>query len=219
MQPHRSRLPDAAAALKAGEAVLGYVTLADLAGLGADAARWGVFRQPGSRRVCDEDRPGGPTGAAPNLVPYLGAGAVLGVVPQSAAQPQAAFELLSYLAGEEVSLEVVHTPDYGSGPFREMHLRRNPQGWRNYGLDEAQTTLLRELLREVADPRVDNPAVALRIPEAASHERALAEALRPALAGGDPAAALAAAAQRWRELDGDATKARAAYRRSLGLPP
>jgi hypothetical protein len=220
VQPHRSLRPDAAAAFKADEAVLGYVTLADLAGLGADAARWGVFRQPGSRRVYDEDRPGAPAGAAPNHVPYVGAGAVVGVVPQSAAQPQAAFDLLTYLSSEGVSLEVVHTPEFGGGPFREPHLTRNPQGWRNYGLDDHQTTLLRELLREVADPRLDNPAVVLRIPEQRGHEEALAAALRPALAGdGDPAAALAAAAQRWRELDGSPAQARAAYRRSLGLPP
>ena len=60
----------------------------------------------------------------------------------------------------------------------------------------------------------------LRVPGAEAHDRALAAALRPALAGtGDPAAALAEVAKRWRELDGDAAKARADYRRSLGLPP
>jgi ABC-type glycerol-3-phosphate transport system substrate-binding protein len=221
LQPHCSRQPSATAALAAGEAVLGYVTLADLAGLGSDAVRWGVFRQPGSRRVFDADRPAPLLGGEPNHVPYVGAGGMVGVVPQSAAQPDAALDLLAYLASEPVSLEVVHTPEFGSGPFRELHLTRNTQGWRNYGLEEHQTTLLRQdLMREVADPRLDNPAVVLRIPEAHSHEQALAAALRQALAGdGDSAAALVAVAQRWRELDGDLARARAAYRRSLGLPP
>ena len=142
------------------------------------------------------------------------------MVPQSAAQPDAAFDLLTYLSGEGVSQEVVHTPEFGSGPFREPHLSRNPGGWSNYGLDEPQTSLLRDLMREVADPRLDNFAVVLRIPDHASHEQVLAEGLRKALAeNGDAAAALQAVAQRWRELDGDPNRARAEYRRSLGLPP
>jgi ABC-type glycerol-3-phosphate transport system substrate-binding protein len=218
MQPHCSRLADPASAMKAGEAVLGYVTLADLAALGPDAARaWGVFRPPGSRQVYDSANPSGSTEATPNVVPYLGAGGYVGLVPQDATQPEAAFDLLTYLASEGVSLEVVHTPEFGGGPFREAQLTHNPQGWLAYGLDEARTTLLRDLLREVADPRLDNPAVVLRIPGARKHERVLAEALRSALGGGDPAKALDGVAKRWRELDGDPAKAKAEYRRSLGL--
>jgi hypothetical protein len=97
-------------------------------------------------------------------------------------------------------------------------LTHNPQGWLAYGLNEPQTARLRELLREVADPRLDNPAVVMRIPAAREHERVLAEALRAALANdADPAAVLAAVAERWRELDGDPAKAKVEYRRSLGL--
>jgi ABC-type glycerol-3-phosphate transport system substrate-binding protein len=221
LHPHRSRRPDAAAALRPDEAVLGYVTLADLAALGPEAARaWGVFRAPGSRRVYDDAHPAGSTEATPNVVPSVGTGGCVGLVPQAAAQPDAAFDLLTYLASEGVSLEVVHTPEYGSGPFLDVHLTRHAEGWLSYGLDEPQTALLRDLLREVADPRIDNPAVVLRIPGAREHERVLAEALRPALAdAADPAAVLAAVARCWRELDGDPARARADYRRSLGLQP
>src|SRR5262249_35224589 len=93
------------------------------------------------------------------------------------------------------------------------------QGWLNYGLDAQQTALLRTLMREVADPRVDNPALVLRLPGRAGHVAALAAELRSALAGGDPAAALNAAADQWRALDGDPAKARANYRRGVGLQP
>jgi multiple sugar transport system substrate-binding protein len=221
VQPHRSQRSDPAAALRAGEAVLGDVTLADLAALGPEAAAaWGVCRVPGSRRVYDAAHPTGSTEATPNVVPYVGSGGCVGLVTQKSAHTEAAFDLLGYLASEAVSLEVVHTPAYGSGPFRDIHLTRHPEGWFSYGLDGAQTTLLRDLLREVADPRLDNPAVVLRIPGQREHERALAAALRPALAdSGDPAAALADVARRWRELDGDPARARADYRRSLGLQP
>ncbi len=217
-QPHRAKTPTAAEAMRADQAALGYVTLADLAGLGTEEARrWGVCRPPGSRRVNGADEP---AGAAVNAVPFVGAGAVLGLVPAGAAQADAAFDLLAFLAGPDVSTEVVHTPVFGSGPFRDRHV--DPQhevGWLNYGLDQPETGLLRTYLKEVADPRVDNPALALRIPAREAHIKALAAEVRSALAGGDPAAALKSAAETWRKLDGDPKRARADYRRSVGLQP
>ncbi len=219
LQPHRSKRASAAEALKGDEAVLGYVTLADLAGVAADGGgRWGVFRVPGSRRVYEAGHTEPAAEAVPNVVPYLGAGGFAGVVPQSAAQPDAAFDLLTYLASEGVSLEVVHEPELGGGPFRESHLSQQTAGWFNYGLDPTQTNRLRELMREVGDPRIDNPAVVLRIPDQRAHEEVLAAELRKALSGGgDPKESLAAVARRWRELDGDPNRAKEMYRKSVGL--
>jgi ABC-type glycerol-3-phosphate transport system substrate-binding protein len=212
MQPHRATAATAAEAMKSDQVALGAVTLADLGAIGADEARrWAVFRTPGGRRGAE---------GKVNVVPFLGAGAVVGLVPAGAAQTQAAFDLLDYLAGPTASTEAVHTPAFGGGPFRDMHT--DPQrelGWLNYGLDEKETALLRTILREVADPRLDNPALALRIPERASHIAALASAVRTAVAGGDPAAALRSVADQWRKLDGNPAKARADYRRSVGLQP
>jgi multiple sugar transport system substrate-binding protein len=217
MQPRRAAAPTPADAMRSDQVALASVRLADLAALGPDEARkWGVFRTPGSRRVNGEPVNGGP----PNFVPFLGAGAVLGIVPTGAAQTDAAFDLLNFLSGPVASSEVVHTPAFGSGPFRDVHL--DPQhelGWLNYGLDEKETTLLRTLLREVADPRIDNPALALRIPDRPGHIAALAGAVRTAVNGGDPAAMLRSTAEQWKTMDGDATKARADYRRSMGLRP
>jgi ABC-type glycerol-3-phosphate transport system substrate-binding protein len=209
MQPHRATTPTTAEAMRADQVALGYVTLTDLGALKAEDARnWGVFRTPGSRR---DD-------GVVNAVPFLGAGAVVGLVPTTATQATAAFELLAYLASPDISTEVVHTPAFGGGPFRDQHISKK-LGWLNYGLDEQQTAFLRSLLRELADPRVDNPALALRIPAQASHIAALTAEVRAALAGADPAAMLQAAAKKWQTLDGDPAKARAEYRRSVGLQP
>jgi multiple sugar transport system substrate-binding protein len=208
MQPHRATTPTAAEAMRSDQVALGYVTLADIGGLKQeDALKWGVFRTPGSRRE-----------AGTNAVPYLGAGAVVGVVPMASAQSAAAFELLAYLASPDVSSEVVQTQDLGGGPFRDVNITKET-GWLNYGLADRETAILRSLLREVADPRVDNPALALRIPAQASHAAALAAEIRAALSGAAPAAALQEAAKKWRALDGDPAKARAEYRRSVGLQP
>jgi multiple sugar transport system substrate-binding protein len=221
MHSHRAATPTVAEAMRSDQMALGYVTLADLGELKpGEARRWGVFRTPGSRRVFGPDGPGGSITGLVNVVPFVGAGAVVGVVPMGAAQAEAAFDLLGYLAGPTASTEVVHTPAFGSGPFRDIHV--DPQrelGWLNYDLDERQTSLLRTYLREVADPRVDNPALALRIPDRARHIAALATAVRSAVSGADPAAVLKTAADEWRKLDGDPAKARADYRRSVGLQP
>jgi ABC-type glycerol-3-phosphate transport system substrate-binding protein len=213
MQPHRATTATAAEAMKSDQVALAAIRLADLAAAGPDEARrWGVFRPPGNRSA----------GAArpANVVPFLGAGAVVGIVPAGSANADAAFDLLTFLSGPTASTEVVHSPAYGGGPFRDMHV--DPQhelGWLSYGLDDKQTALLRTILREVADPRVDNPAIVLRIPERSSHVAALATAIRAALAGSDPAAALQTAADQWRKLDGDPAKARTNYRLSVGLQP
>ena len=66
-----------------------------------------------------------------------------------------------------------------------------------------------------------NPAVALRTPDAAEHEKLLAEDLRAALkdSSTDPATALKAASERWEKLDAkkDEATRRREYRQSLGL--
>lgn len=196
------------------DAALGVATLNDLAALRASAGGWSVARVPGSRRV--NGQPVGGTFA--NVVPYIGANATLGVVPKSAAQPDAAFDLLNHLSGESVSMEVVHEPEFGSGPFRDSHLKLRPEGWSNYGLAQEPTARLIDTLRERADPRIDNPALVLRLPKAKEHRAALAAEVRRALTGGaDAAEALKAAAAKWRAIDGDPAATREAYKRGLGL--
>jgi multiple sugar transport system substrate-binding protein len=211
IQPYRAATATAAEAMRVDQVALGAVTLADLGQLSPEQARrWGVFRTPGGKPAV----PGEPV----NAVPYLGAGAVVGIVPATSTHAEAAFELLTRLASPDASTEVVNSPDLGGGPFRDRHVTQE-QGWLDYGLDNEQTALLRTYLREVADPRVENPGLALRTPGQSQHVAALAAQLRAALAGGDAAMALRTAADQWKKLDGDTAKARADYRRSVGLSP
>lgn len=215
LQPLRSTKQDAVSALRDGEAALGIVTLAELAALRGSAGHWGVTRVPGSRRVFA-------AGATPegfvNIVPYAGSTGALGVVARGAPSADAAFDLLMYLCSDAISREVVHDPSFGSGPYRDSHLSKQASGWFGYGLDEANTAKLRDILRDIADPKLDNPTLVLRTPDQASHRAVALAAIRKVLAGnGDPAAALAEVDREWRKLDGDPAKARALYRKSLGL--
>ncbi|MFO0808313.1 MAG: extracellular solute-binding protein [Gemmataceae bacterium] len=195
-------------------AVLGLASLDELSALRGTADKWGVTRVPGSKRVN-----GAPLNESfANVVPYVGHGGTLGVVSRGSPNIEAAFDLLQHLSGEAVSMEVVHEPEFSSGPFREPHLGRRTEGWSNYGLGVEATSRLREVLRERADPRIDNPALVLRLPNAREHAVALAVELRRALTGGATAAdALKAAAAKWREIDGDPAATREAYKRGLGL--
>jgi len=210
LEPYRTR---EAGRIKAatGDAVLAFVTLAELNAVRGNTptGNWGVFRVPG-RDV----------GGAVNFVPYIGASAWLGAVAKSSTNSAAALDLLTTLSGDAVSLETVSIPAYGSGPFRRSHLEdRGVLGWSNYGLSQEQTAKLLDVLRESADPRIVNPAYVHRIPTADAHRRVLIDAIRMAITtNGDAAATLAEVAKRWKEIDGDPDKARADYRRTLGLP-
>jgi ABC-type glycerol-3-phosphate transport system substrate-binding protein len=216
LQAHRSTKPNVVAALRDDEAVIGVVSLDQLAALrGQRRDRWGVTRIPGSRRVF---APGAAPEGLVNFVPYVGSSGALGAVRTGSHAADAAFDLLHYLSGDTVSQEVVHNPALGGGLFRDAHMSKQPSGWFAYELDEMNTSRLRDALRDLADPRLDNPAIALRIPGQASHRKLLVDALRRVLHDkSDPAAALAEVDREWRKLDRDPAKARDMYRKSLGL--
>lgn len=215
LQPLRSTKTDAVAALRDGEAALGLVTLVELAALRGGNIQWGVVRVPGSRRVFASGET--PEGIV-NVVPYVGTTGALGLVPKGAPAADAAFDLLMYLCSDPISREVVHDPAFGCGPYRDSHLSKQVSGWYGYGLDDANTARLRDILRDVADPKLDNPALVLRTPDQESHRTVILAAIRKVLKdNGDPAAGLAEVDRKWRELDGDPAKARTLYRKSLGL--
>ncbi|HTK78472.1 MAG TPA: extracellular solute-binding protein [Gemmataceae bacterium] len=211
LEAYRSRTAERNVAATA-DAVFAIVTLGELTAVHGNvpAANWGVFAVPG-REV----------GGAVNAVPYIGTSTWVGAVAKSSPNSAAAIDLLSTLSGESVSLEVVSIPAYGSGPYRRSHVEdRGLLGWSNYGLNQDQTHKLIEVLRESADPRIVNPAYVLRTPTAAAHRKVLIDAVRQAITTkGDAAAAVAEVAKKWKELDGDPAKARADYRRTLGLQP
>ncbi len=210
--------PDAFAA---GRAVL---CLADASWIGrfqksAARPRFGVARVPGSRAVFDYATGKEEAPAGGNYVPYLGAGGCLGVVPRGAAGAEAAFALLAELSGPEKSRQIVIEPDWGGGAFRRDQLS-DAAGWSSFGLDQTQTAALLQALRQtLTHPGLSNPATRLRLPREAEYRRALLDEVRAALAGKkEPAAALKAAAERWRALE-PAEQRRADYARSLGFAP
>jgi ABC-type glycerol-3-phosphate transport system substrate-binding protein len=215
-EPLRSTKRSAVDALRDDDAVLAIVTLEELGALaGSGAGKWGIARMPGSSRVFA-------VGSAPegfvNMVPYVGSSGALGAVRSGSKAADAAFDLLYFLCNDAISQEIVHNPLLGGGPVRDAHLTRQSAGWFAYGLDEPNTLRLREAVRDIADPRLDNPGIALRIPDQATHRAALVAAIRQTLHDkSDPAAALAAVDQKWRQLDGDPAKARTLYRLSLGF--
>jgi multiple sugar transport system substrate-binding protein len=153
-----------------------------------------------------------------NRIPYLGWGGWLAVVPATASQPAAAWDLLASLSGSEVSGQTVAEPRWGGGVTRMEQLRR--ERWDGFDLDGPRTTALKEAIaRSVVQHGIKNPVLCLRIPDQATHRTALVGEVRAALEkGGDAAEALRAVVRRWKELDAKrGAKTREEYRISLGL--
>jgi multiple sugar transport system substrate-binding protein len=209
--------------LQAGDAVLCLAGPEWIPRFQADvrvAGKFGFCCVPGSRQVADYRTgkevpvPGG------NHIPYLGADGWVGVVPKDAPQPDSAFALLAALSDPRTSRDIVIEPAWGGGVYRRDHLDSRV-GWQAFRLDRNQTEGLVDSLREtLVHPQVKNPLVRLRTPDEQTHREALLREVRAALGGGkDAAAALAAAAAQWRELDAakDPKTRRAEYRLSLSL--
>jgi multiple sugar transport system substrate-binding protein len=208
-------------AFAAGKAVL---CLADVSWVGrftrnTARLRFGARRLPGSQVVFDfaTGKKESPVGG--NYVPYLGATGWLGVVPRGTDHGEAAFALLAELSGPEMSRQIVIEPEWGGGAVRGDQLS-DAAGWSSFGLDQVRTTGLVQALKQTLTPAgVANPATRLRLPKQAEYRQALLAEVRAALAGKkEPAAALEAAAEQWRQLD-PPDRRRTEYARSLGLTP
>ena len=225
MKPYRNTAADAAAAFASGEAKVGLLSLAELGRVGPDVAdRIGVGPLPGTRLTFDSDGQPLPTGQGTvNRVPYVGWGGVLGVVSVDCQAPDAAWDFLTD-AGlpDRTALELLAAPRWGAGPYRNSQLdtRARPR-WFGYGLTADQVERLTSALRENAGSGVRNYRVRVRTPN--QHElaaafdaelRALLTADRP-----DPAAAMAKANDRWKEIIRQQPRAewQAHVRKSLGL--
>ena len=181
--------------------------------------KFGIARLPGSATFFDY-RTGQSMPARGNFIPFVGAGGWLGVVPKSAPHAADAFALLAHLGNPTTSAEVVSEPAWGGGAFRREHLT-GAASWDAFGLGAERTRAFVAALQAELTPAAINSAVALRIPDAAEHEKILAEELHAALQapGTEPAAALQAASKRWQALDAkkELETRRREYRLSLGL--
>jgi multiple sugar transport system substrate-binding protein len=188
--------------------------------LGPDAI--GVCRVPGAGYYFSHRTGERNVVRSGNYVPYLGAGGWLGVVPESAAHPEAAFALLADLSGRETGKRIVLEPAWGGAGYRREHFD-NPNARYGFGLNAEQTVVLVEALRQtLIHPGLKNPLLRLRTPDERDHLEALVKEVRAALAhGSDPEKAMRAVAERWEMLDhAQDTKRRINdYRLSLSLEP
>ena len=205
--------PSAVEALRDDEAVLAIVTLEELGKLTGSVEQ--VGRHPHARqqpRVCGRFRARGlrERGALRRIERRAGA------VRTSSKVADTAFDLLYYLCNDAISQEIVHNPLLGGGPVRDP-LRGNRPGGSLTGSTKRTPC---GCARPSATPPIRGSIIpaSLFIPDQATHRAALVAAIRQALHDkSDPAAALAAVDQKWRQLDGDPAKARTLYRMSLGF--
>jgi ABC-type glycerol-3-phosphate transport system substrate-binding protein len=214
-------------AFRDGKVALGLTdvrTLTELQRMPKLADKWGVCRMPGGERWFDYTSGNPVSSPAGNRVPYLGSSGWLAAVPLGAAESDAAFSLLTDLAGKDRSGQIAFDPYpmWGGGPTRVGHVDRSR--WDAFGLDAERTKSLKDAIKQtVLHPAVQNPAVRLRMSDEAPHEAALLKEVRAFLAGdgGDAAQALTAAAKQWEQLDAarEGTAALEDYRLSVGLLP
>lgn len=182
--------------------------------------RFAIYPMPGSKFYFDfttGDRRETPAG---NRMPYVGAGGWLAAVLQSSSRSAAAFDLLAELSGPVLSRRIVVEPRWGGGATRRDHLKGSQVRWDSFQLNPAGTRALKDALDQtLLHPRLKNPVVKLRTPDATERQALLMNEVRQALVGkATPAEALAKAAQNWAKLDkAKGPAALEEYRMSVGL--
>jgi multiple sugar transport system substrate-binding protein len=184
--------------------------------------RFGVCRTPAADCYFPSDGVECVPARDGNYIPYLGAGAWLGVVPKEAPHSAAAFSLLAELSGPEASDQLVIGAHFGGDPIRSEQLDERIS-WAGFEMKGNVVKELRETLQQTLLHRdVENPALPLRIPDEREHRIVLDAALRTALnsPNADPKKVLEEAARRWEEMDrAKGPIHRAHYRLSVGLLP
>ncbi len=219
---------DPLAAISTGTAVVGVLTLREVARLprdpktGAVSDAFGIVPVPGTRTYFDaEGRVQQATGGR-NAIPYLGDNGAYAVVFKRGANPAAAWDFLSDLAGPDGSAGTLSESNIGAGPIRESHISTQTGFaiWQRYGFDETRTKDLGTAMFAYANSAVANPALPLRTPDAPQLYAILEAQLRRAAGGqatGPESASAAAAA--WDEHDRkqDAVQLKAWRRNAAGL--
>ena len=160
---------DPTADLASGKAMLGVVSLAQLAKLrsesGAIPARYGIAALPGTRSHTDPETGKLVPNPGANYVPYFSGGR-LGVVRSRCSNSAAAFDLLAELGGPTRSQELLSNPTLGAGPFRSAHLDQDRLLiWLGYGLDETRSKALQAALQQNVRTDVRNAVQTLRRPD------------------------------------------------------
>jgi multiple sugar transport system substrate-binding protein len=155
-------------------------------------------------------------------VTLLGIAGRLGLVSAESGSTDAAFQLLFWLSGEDLSPRFC-TASPATTLFRESHLR-TPGPWVESPMPEAAAA---QYVATLYDPATLDGALrreqfifALRIPGRERYLAALDEAVLAAVRGElEPAEALAQAAEKWRDVTSEfgPDRQKQAFRRCLGL--
>jgi hypothetical protein len=198
---------DPAQALTDGSAVLGVLSLAELARLpvtaeGVVSPKFAIAPLPGTEEVFDTNGQKIPSPGGLNFVPYLGAAGKIGVVFQSGKQQSAAWSLLASSVGLASSLALLAEPKLGVGPFRNEHVYED-RCWLAYNFDPARTRKLTHAMQRYVGLELSNPTFPLRIPGEQHYQDILLREIRAALAGERTAiTALGRANAEWEKLAG-----------------
>jgi multiple sugar transport system substrate-binding protein len=174
-------------AFQAGKASLGIATLEDVARLqAADSpvrGKFGVAPLPGASSTFDLETGKEVPSRLPNRVTYFGVESLFGLVSQSCADPEMAFDFLTGFAHpERTGAELITAARYGAGPLRAAHTEERTRAlWLGYDLPPKETDALVDALKQYLAPSIVNPRFKLRLPNQQAHAEAFDRIVRPAL--------------------------------------
>lgn len=154
---------------------------------------------PGSDTVYDYKKQAWTKLSKPNRPGWLAFGGWVGVIPQTAENPDLAYDYLSFLAGPSFSMKMVTKDNSGMNPFRLSQL--NDTGpWTKAGYPADDLKLYLDAMRESnTDP---NAVQDLRLPGAASFQDSLEVAAQEVVSGQKGAQeALDGLADQWNTLN------------------
>ncbi|HSQ55244.1 MAG TPA: hypothetical protein VLM40_05815, partial [Gemmata sp.] len=197
---------DPAANLMNGKAMLGILSLAQLAKLrspsGEVSPRYGIAALPGTRSYPDGKTGHLIRGTGSNYIPYF-SGGKLAVVRNRCTRPEAAFDLIADLGGPTRSAELISNPELGVGPFRSTHLEQDRLLlWLGYGLDSDRSKQLQAALHQNIRSEVRNAVYPLRAPDQKELDAAAAFELAKIAAGAVPGdVGLRQLREAWEQID------------------
>ncbi|MFD2173206.1 ABC transporter substrate-binding protein [Rhodobacter lacus] len=180
------------------------------------ADRVGFFALPGADEVWNPQTRAWDRLAAPRRVPFLAFGGWIAAVPRAAAQPEAAWRFIAFMAAPERAARDVMSGASGFNPYRTAQLE-DRAGWAALMGEEAGASYL-TVLRESLDAPL--AAQDLRLPGYPAYMAALDARIGAVLAGElAPEAALQAAAAEWDRITDRLGRAsqRRHYREAMGL--
>lgn len=176
----------------------------------------GYDMAPGATEYWDPDAGDWASAAEPNRAPFLGFGGWINVVPTSAKNAAAAFDLAAYLGSPEVLNEAAVTGGTGVNPSLDSQLQAEVWVAAGWTAEEAQDYV--DAIRAALEH--PNAVFDMRLPGFPEYKDAVELAVSEALSGQtDAQSALDQAAETWNEITDRLGRDQQLklYRASLGL--